>query len=328
MSRQIVTVLGAGSWGKALARILSQKDLEVRLWGRGLKALQGLTLSQESGINLPDVALEPDIQLALQNADWIVMALPSAAVTELAKLVSPLLEEQTRIASGTKGLHPQSGLRPSQLWEQAGVPLQKFVSFSGPNLAKEIVAGVPTSMVVASPDEKATRDAQQLLAFPNLRVYRNTDLTGVELGGALKNVVAIAAGICDGLNFGDNTKAALITRGWSEMTRLALKLGARQETLYGLSGMGDLIATCASTQSRNHSIGELLGKGYSLENAQQKIGHVAEGVHTTLAALQLAEEQKVELPITWQLKKVLFEGYNAGEAVAQLMSRPERNELE
>jgi glycerol-3-phosphate dehydrogenase (NAD(P)+) len=290
--------------------------------------LQGLTLSQESGINLPDVALEPDIQLALQNADWMVMALPSAAVVELAQKVTPLLEEQTRIASGTKGLHPQSGLRPSQLWEQAGVPLEKFVSFSGPNLATEIVAGVPTSMVVASPDEDATREAQQLLAFPNLRVYRNTDLTGVELGGALKNVVAIAAGICDGLGFGDNAKAALITRGWSEMTRLALKLGARQETLYGLSGMGDLIATCASTKSRNHSIGELLGKGFSLENAQQKVGHVAEGVHTTLAALQLAEEQKVELPITWQLKKVLFEGYNAGEAVAQLMSRPERNELE
>jgi glycerol-3-phosphate dehydrogenase (NAD(P)+) len=328
MSRQIITVLGAGSWGKALARILSQKDIDVRLWGRNLKALQGLTLSQESGINLPDVALEPDIQLALQNADWIVMALPSAAVVELAQKVTPLLEEQTRIASGTKGLHPQSGLRPSQLWEQAGVPLEKFVSFSGPNLATEIVAGVPTSMVVASPDEDATREAQQLLAFPNLRVYRNTDLTGVELGGALKNVVAIAAGICDGLGFGDNAKAALITRGWSEMTRLALKLGARQETLYGLSGMGDLIATCASTKSRNHSIGELLGKGISLENAQQKVGHVAEGVHTTLAALQLAEEQKVELPITWQLKKVLFEGYNAGEAVAQLMSRPERNELE
>jgi glycerol-3-phosphate dehydrogenase (NAD(P)+) len=328
MSRQIVTVLGAGSWGKALARILSQKDLEVRLWGRNLKALQGLTLSQESGINLPDVALEPDIKFALQDADWIVMALPSAAVMELAQRVAPLLEKQTRIASGTKGLHPQSGLRPSQLWEQAGVPLQKFVSFSGPNLATEIVAGVPTSMVVASPDEDATRDAQQLLAFPNLRVYRNRDLIGVELGGALKNVVAIAAGICDGLGFGDNAKAALITRGWSEMTRLALKLGARQETLYGLSGMGDLIATCASTQSRNHSIGELLGRGFSREDAQQKIGHVAEGVHTTLAALQLAEEQKVELPITWQLKKVLFEGYNAGEAVAQLMSRPERNELE
>lgn len=328
MNSHIITVLGAGSWGKALASLLSKKNLTVRLWGRNLKALQDLTLSPESGINLPHITLEPDITLALQNADWVVMALPSAAVTELAQKVAPLLEAQTRIASGTKGLHPQSGLRPSQLWEQAGVPLQKFVSFSGPNLAKEIVAGVPTSMVVASPDEDATCQAQQLLTFPNLRVYRNTDLTGVELGGALKNVVAIAAGICDGLGFGDNTKAALITRGWSEMTRLALKLGARQETLYGLSGMGDLIATCASTQSRNHNVGELLGKGYSLEEAQQKIGHVAEGVHTTLAALQLANEQKVELPITWQLKKVLFDGYNAGEAVTQLMSRPERNELE
>ena len=328
MSRQVVTVLGAGSWGMALANLLSQKDLEVRLWGRNLKALQGLTSLPKSGINLPDVTLQPDIALALQNADWIVMALPSAAVVDLAKMVTPLLDDKTRIASGTKGLHPQNGLRPSQLWEQAGVPLHRFVSFSGPNLAKEIVAGVPTSMVVASPNEETAREAQHLLTFPNLRVYRNTDLTGVELGGALKNVVAIAAGICDGLGFGDNAKAALITRGWSEMTRLALKLGARQETLYGLSGVGDLIATCASSQSRNHSIGELLGKGCSLEDAQQKIGHVAEGVHTTLAALRLAKEQQLELPITWQLKKVLFEGYNAGEAVTQLMSRPERNEVE
>jgi len=328
MSRQVVTVLGAGSWGKALASILCQKNIEVRLWGRNLKALQGLTSLPESGINLPDVMLQPDIKLALQNADWIVMALPSAAVVELAQMVTPLLDAKTRLASGTKGLHPQSGLRPSQLWEQAGVPLNRFVSFSGPNLAKEIIAGVPTSMVVASPDEGTAREAQHLLTFSTLRVYRNTDLTGVELGGALKNVVAIAAGICDGLGFGDNAKAALVTRGWSEMTRLALKFGARQETLYGLSGMGDLIATCASSQSRNHSIGELLGKGYNLETAQQKIGHVAEGVHTTTAALRLAKEQQLELPITWQLKKVLFERYNAGEAVAQLMSRPERNELE
>jgi glycerol-3-phosphate dehydrogenase (NAD(P)+) len=333
MKREIVSVVGAGSWGKALATILSRKEREVRLWGRNLNSLQGLTFSPENGKNLADktpadVQLYADIALALQNADWVVIALPSAAVVELAQVVSPLLEPQTRIASGTKGLHPQSGLRPSQLWEQAGVPLQRFVSFSGPNLAKEIVAGVPTSMVVASPEEETAREAQHLLAFPNLRVYRNTDLTGVELGGALKNVVAIAAGICDGLGFGDNTKAALVTRGWSEMTRLALTLGARQETLYGLSGMGDLIATCASTQSRNHSIGELLGKGFSLQDAQQKIGHVAEGVYTTIAALQLAQEQQLELPITWQLKKVLFEGYNAAEAVTKLMSRPERNEIE
>jgi glycerol-3-phosphate dehydrogenase (NAD(P)+) len=182
--------------------------------------------------------------------------------------------------------------------------------------------------VVVSPDEDIVWEAQQLLALPNLRVYRNTDLAGVELGGALKNVVAIAAGICDGLGFGDNTKAALITRAWSEMSRLALRLGARIETLYGLSGMGDLIATCASSQSRNHTMGELLGKGVSLQEAQRRIGHVAEGVYTTRAALRLAEKLDVELPITWQLNKVLFEGYNAADAVKQLMSRPERSEIE
>lgn len=333
MSMPVVAVLGAGSWGQALASVLGQKNMEVRLWGRKLKALQGLTYSPESDKKLPTVPfakvqLMADCAEAVHDADWVVVALPSAAVRELAQTVAPMLPSQARIASGTKGLHPENGLRPSQLWEQAGIPLQRFVAFSGPNLAKEISAGVPTSTVVASPDEEATREAQQLLALPRLRVYRNADLTGVELGGALKNVVAIAAGICDGLGFGDNAKAALITRGWSEMTRLALRLGARMETLYGLSGVGDLIATCASSQSRNHTMGELLGKGVCLQQAQQQIGHVAEGVYTTLAALQLAKELQVELPITWQLKKVLFEGYNAADAVEQLMSRPERSEVE
>jgi len=333
MSVPVVTVLGAGSWGRALAEVFSNKNLEVRLWGRNVEALQHLTFSRKSDKKLPEVTLngvrlEADCKRALQGADWAVVALPCAAVSELAVVLTPILPEQTLLASGTKGLHPESGLRPSELWSKAGVPLHRFVAFSGPNLASEILAGVPTSTVVASTDEDVALAAQHLFTLPQLRVYRNTDLLGVELGGALKNVVAIAAGICDGLGFGDNAKAALVTRGWSEMTRLAIALGAHLQTLYGLSGMGDLIATCASSSSRNHTMGELLGQGIGLEEARQRIGHVAEGVHTTLAALRLAERHQIELPITLQVKRVLFNGCSAAEAVEQLMSRPERREIE
>jgi len=333
MNNPVVTVLGAGSWGRALAEVFSAKDLEVRLWGRNVEALQHLTFSRKSDKKLPEVPLrgvrlEADCQRALEGADWAVVALPCAAVLELAAVITPILSERTMVASGTKGLHPESGLRPSELWSTAGMPLQRFAAFSGPNLASEILAGVPTSTVVASLDEDVAHAAQHLFTLPQLRVYRNTDLLGVELGGALKNVVAIAAGICDGLGFGDNAKAALITRGWSEMTRLATALGARLQTLYGLSGMGDLIATCASSSSRNHTMGELLGQGISLGEAKERIGHVAEGVYTTLAALRLAELYQIELPITMQVKRVLFDGCSAAQAVEQLMSRPERREIE
>lgn len=332
MKQPVVTILGAGSWGCALAHLLNRKNIAVRLWGRSLKTAGGLTCLPESVKYLPGIALEGvqlygDCAEAVHGADWVLVTVPTAAVQQLAQKVAPLLAAQTRLISGTKGLHPETGLRPSQLWQRAGIPPQRFVALSGPNLAREMVSGVPTSTVVASPDEAAASAAQQLMGSSHFRVYRNTDLLGVELGGALKNVVAIAAGICDGLGFGDNAKAALITRGWAEMTRLALPLGAQIETLYGLSGMGDLIATCASSQSRNHTMGELLGKGIDLEAAQLQIGQVAEGVHTTKAALHLALQLKVELPITWQLKKVLFEGYNAADAVEQLMNRPERREV-
>jgi glycerol-3-phosphate dehydrogenase (NAD(P)+) len=192
---------------------------------------------------------------------------------------------------------------------------------SGPNLAKEIAAGVPTSTVVASLDEKAAQRAQELFATPVFRVYTNTDLIGVELGGALKNIVAIAAGVCDGLGFGDNSKAAMMTRAWSEMTRLSLALGAQNSTLYGLSGIGDLVATCVSPHSRNHSLGYKLGRGESLSVAQHEIAQVAEGVHTTRAALHLARQTGIVLPVTEQVAAVLFEGRDPRQAVTELMGR-------
>jgi glycerol-3-phosphate dehydrogenase (NAD(P)+) len=232
------------------------------------------------------------------------------------------------LISGTKGLHPESGLRASQIWEQSGWLLDRYVALSGPNLSKEIVAGEPTSTIVASTNKDAAIQAQKLFASRTFRVYTNSDLVGVELGGALKNVIAIAAGISDGLGFGDNAKAALLARGWREITRLAMALGAKESTLFGLSGMGDLFATCISNLSRNHSMGVRLGEGEDLASAQKAIGHAVEGVHTSRAALHLAAQVGVELPITEQVAAVLFEGRSPLEAVQLLMSRQERDECD
>ena len=195
------------------------------------------------------------------------------------------------------------------------------MALSGPNLAKEIVRGVPTATVVASTSEATASAAQELFATPAFRVYTNTDLIGVELGGALKNVVALAAGMGDGLGYGDNSKAALVTRAWREMMRLAVKLGAQEATLWGLSGLGDLFATCVSPYSRNRNLGYHLAIGESLPEAQHEVSQVAEGVHTTRAALALAEEFGVELPVTQQIAAVLFDGRDVRQAVQELMGR-------
>jgi glycerol-3-phosphate dehydrogenase (NAD(P)+) len=215
------------------------------------------------------------------------------------------------------------------MWtHHAALPDERFVALSGPNLAREIVGGVPTSSVLASQDASAASAAQALFSTPTFRVYTNTDLIGVELGGALKNVVAIAAGIGDGLEFGDNAKAALMTRAWYEMTRLATACGARASTLFGLSGIGDLIATCISPHSRNRTLGYRLGRGETLGEAQHEIGQVAEGVHTTRAALRLARDTGVELPVTEQIAAVLFEGRDPRCAVTELMQRQGSRETE
>jgi glycerol-3-phosphate dehydrogenase (NAD(P)+) len=258
----------------------------------------------------------------VQEAQWIISAIPCAGVPDIARTLRGKVHKEAIIVSGTKGLHPESGQRASEMWHhEGGIAPPHFVALSGPNLAKEIAAGVPTSTVVASKNAAAATAAQELFSTPAFRVYTNTDLIGVELGGALKNVVAIAAGIGDGLGFGDNSKAALMTRAWHEMTRLAVACGAHQSTLFGLSGMGDLIATCVSPHSRNRSLGEHLASGESLGEAQHEIAQVAEGVHTTKAALRLAQQHDVELPVTQQIAAVLFERRDPRTAVTELMQR-------
>ena len=333
-----VAVIGAGSWGTVLAWLLGEKGTRVRLWARDEKTANSLTATRKNVKYLPNTVLQnveftSDFQAAVKGVKHIVIAIPGAATPALAAQFRTLsiegsIEENAILISGTKGLHPESGLRASQIWKESGWNMENYVALSGPNLSREIAAGVPTSTVVASQNLVAAQSAQRLFASPLFRVYTNCDLIGVELGGALKNVVAIAAGVGDGLGFGDNAKASLLTRGWHEMTRLATALGAQQSTLFGLSGMGDLFATCTSAQSRNHALGVLLGKGESLQQARESVVQTAEGVHTTRAALRLAAEVGVELPVTQQVAAVLFEGKSPAQAVGDLMKRQERDEVE
>lgn len=327
-----IAVLGAGSWGLALAWLLDSKGFKTRVWARDQSVIEELNASRQSSKYLPGIGFQNasftvDLAEAVADAKFIVIAVPCPGVPGLAQQLSTLAPAAILI-SGTKGLHPQSGLRASQIWESCAWPLANYVALSGPNLSKEIVVGEPTSTVVASTNLEAAQKAQALFASPTFRVYTNEDLIGVELGGALKNVIAIAAGISDGLDFGDNAKAALLCRGWHEMARLAVALGARESTLFGLSGMGDLFATCISDLSRNHALGVRLGKGESLAAAQAAIARAVEGVHTSRAALQLAQSADVDLPVTQQVAAVLFESRDPRVAVSLLMNRQERDECD
>jgi len=320
---EVVAVLGAGSWGTALANLARPRAAQTRLWTRSDETARRLQAQNSDD----DLKISADLVATIRGADWIVVAVPCAGVAELAAAMREQIEPRAIVVSGTKGLDPQSGRRASQLWRDfAALPDARFAALSGPNLSTEINRGIPTSTVVASLDEGTAQRAQQLFSSPVFRVYTNSDLIGVELGGALKNIVAIAAGICDGLGFGDNSKGALITRAWHEMTCLAIAVGARQSTLYGISGIGDLIATCVSPLSRNYRLGHLLGRGATLAEAQLEIAQAVEGVHTSRAALKLAAHSGLELPITAQVAAVLFEKRDPRRAVTDLMNRQWRGE--
>lgn len=326
----IVTVLGAGSWGTALAHLARCNGHQVRLWTRDQKVVAQLESDGENarylpGVSLRDIEIGADLNQSLRGASWIVSAVPCAGVPDLVPAVAKGAERDATLISGTKGLHPQSGARASQMWG-LGFDKARYAALSGPNLAREIALGVPTSSVIASQCDETAIAAQEIFTSSLFRVYTNLDLIGVELGGALKNVVAIAAGVCDGLGFGDNAKAAIMTRHWREMTRLAVAQGALESTLFGLSGVGDLFATCASPHSRNHSLGTRLGRGESLQQAQNEVAQVAEGVHTSKAALRLSKTCGVELPVTEQLAALLFDGRSVHSAVESLMGRQGRAE--
>lgn len=327
-----VVVLGAGSWGMTLAIHLFKKGHKIRLWEFSQERVASLLSKRENiwflpGITIPeDIFITSNIDEACQKAEVVIVAIPSHTVREVVTHLVGHLEEGAIIISVVKGLEEKTSMRPSQIIEEILGGWQIGV-LSGPSHAEEVSREIPTTVVASSVQKEISASIQHLFITPNFRVYTNEDLIGVELGGALKNIIAIAAGISDGLGFGDNTKAALLTRGLTEMTRLGVAMGAKSQTFAGLSGMGDLIVTCISKFSRNRHLGEMIGRGITLKEALKKMVMVAEGIRTTKAASEMAKFYGVELPITEEVFKVLFEGKSPREAVSELMLREPKPEI-
>ena len=312
-----IAIIGAGSWGTALADIATRAGHQVQLWSRNhLKSVQ-----------VPSsIAVTSDLNAALDHAGLVLFAAPSHAARELFTAITPHLDEAAIIVSAAKGIEIETGKRISEIVKEVAGTAHPFVCLSGPSFAKEVVAGHPTAIVAASKDATAARTVQSELSFENLRIYTNTDVIGTEIGGSVKNVMAIAAGMAAGLGFGSNSVAALITRGLAEITRLARREGAQLETLMGLAGLGDLVLTCTGALSRNRFVGVELGKGKSLEQITAELSEVAEGIKTARAVKQLADRANLEMPIVNEVNAVLYDGKSARDAVSELMSRPLREE--
>lgn len=329
-----VSIVGTTSWGTTLAIILSKSGADVILWARTEEEANVLESARENQIRLPGVPFPPTMHITnslkdtVTNSDVIVLAVPSQSLRENVRALLPHLDPNSIILSATKGLEKYTANRMSQVLEDE-LP-QTFHSritvLSGPNLSKEIAQGMPASTVISSRDEDAAVRAQHIFMSPALRVYTNTDMIGVELGGSLKNIIAIGAGISDGLGYGNNGKAAFITRGLVEITRLGVAAGANPLTFAGLTGLGDLITTCYSQFSRNRYVGEQLALGNSLEKILSSMQNVAEGVDTTVGALALASRLNVDMPLTQAIYTILFEGVNPRDAVIELMNRAPRSE--
>jgi glycerol-3-phosphate dehydrogenase (NAD(P)+) len=326
-----VAILGGGSWGRALAGLLASKGIEVRVSDREPSAAGPLerirSVLAAGGAVEPRLTFHARATEAAAGAATVVFVVPSHAVREVARSVAGRLGSETVVVSATKGLETTSLMRMSEVLAEELGPGARIAVLAGPSFAAEVARGVPTSVAAASSDEEAAVLVQGLFMSEAFRVYTNPDMAGVEFGGALKNVIAIAAGICDGLGFGDNTRGALVTRGLAEITRLGTALGARRDTFYGLAGVGDLVATCASGLSRNRHVGEEIGRGRTLEEVLSGMSEVAEGVRTTRAALDLARGHGVEMPITEQVHSVLFESKDPRLAIRDLMVRRPRGEI-
>ncbi|MBM3934026.1 MAG: NAD(P)-dependent glycerol-3-phosphate dehydrogenase [SAR202 cluster bacterium] len=325
-----IGIVGATSWGTTLGIVAARNGSEVRLLARSKDEADGLQASRENprflpGAMFPDsMRVESSPSEALAGADVVIIAVPSRTMRDNVRAIRECLEENAVLLSASKGLEISSGKRMSQvLAEELPKSLHgRICALSGPNLAGEIIQGKPSSTVVASKNLEAARAAQAALTSNRFRVYTNTDIVGVELGGALKNIIALGAGICDGLDVGDNAKAAFMTRGLAEIARLGVAAGAEAITMAGLAGMGDLIATCSSPLSRNHYVGVELAKGRTLKEIRNSMKNIAEGVDTTAAAVEMAARLRVDLPIARVTYRVLFEDLPIGQAIAELMGRP------
>lgn len=325
-----VTVLGAGAWGTTLAAHLANNDVETTLWMREEEVKDSIEKKQENSLFLPGVTLPEnlvptnDLEGSLAGAQMIVGVVPSHGMREVFTRASEFISKDTIIVNTSKGIEVESGLTGSAILKECG--LDRLVVLSGPTFAKEVSAGLPCALSAASKDEEDAKTVQGIFSAPGFRVYTNNDIIGVELGGALKNVIALAAGISDGLGLGTNARAALITRGLKEMSVLGVHMGAKTETFYGLSGVGDLVLTCTGALSRNRSVGERIGKGEKLSEIIDSMKMVAEGVKTSKATLEISKRAKVEMPITEEINRVLYEDKPPRTAVMDLMSRELKEE--
>lgn len=328
-----IAVIGSGGWGTAIASILARNGHRVTLWSYLKEESENLARDKENKRFLPGVKLPEGIQFtdsleeAAKNAECIFMVTPSQAIAATAKKLSPLVQEGTVIVNASKGLEQETQKRLSQVIAEA-IPQAKLAVMSGPSHAEEAGRGLATTNVIASTDIAISEYVQDLIMCDTFRVYTGQDMIGVELGGALKNVIALCAGIADGIGLGDNAKAALMTRGMAEMARLGVAMGADPLTFAGLSGMGDLIVTCTSMHSRNRRAGVLIGQGMSPEQAVEEVKMVVEGFYTTKAAYALAKRVGVEMPIVEQAYSVLFEGKDPKQSVMSLMIREKKHETE
>ncbi len=316
MSMPKVTIIGNTTWGKTLATLLSGKGIVVKLWTRSKTEAEELNQGKYS------YSSTNHVEEALNGADLVIWAVPSQKMRQNVNQVKDYLTDSMILMSAAKGLEVSSGKRMSQVIAEvvASSLGQRICVLSGPNLAKEIAQGLPAASVVASQDIAVAERARELMHSPNFLLFTTDDVIGVELGGALKNIIALGAGMMDGLGLGDNAKSAFVTWGWAELVSLGVTLGARADTFYGLAGLGDLIATCSSTLSRNHHVGYELAKGRPLAEISASMSQVAEGVYTTRAVHQLAQKVRLEAPITNLIYRVLFENLPAPKALADLIS--------
>ncbi len=330
-----IAIVGTTSWGKALGVVLAHQGTQVRLWARTEQEAVELTNNGLNSAVSPPVTLPPQLSVtsslseALARAQAVIFVVPSQSMRENVKLAAGHISGSMLIISAAKGLEIGSSKRMTQvIADEISPDFQANICvLSGPNLSQEILGNLPAATVVAAVDEAKARKAQKLLTTPNLCVYTNTDVIGVELGGAVKNIIALGAGIADGLGYGDNAKAALITRGLTEMTALGVALGANPLTFSGLAGLSDLITTCASPLSRNHYVGVELAKGRPLKEITDSMTGVAEGVSTTLVVRNLAQHLGLETPITEAIYRILYESAGLREAAAQLMTAGAAHEL-
>lgn len=327
----LIAVLGAGSWGTTLANLLANKGDEVRIWAYEPEVVEAINQRHENPVFLPGIPLAPSLRAygnareAVAQAPVIVSAAPSHAVRTVVSGVQGAVQPGALVVSATKGIETDTLALMSNVFEQC-LPEVRFAALSGPSFALEVCQGQPTLVVAAAREESTARDAQRIFATPRFRVYSHDDVVGVELAGALKNVIAIAAGILEGLGMGHNPRAALITRGLAEITRLGMALGASALTFAGLAGMGDLILTTTGDLSRNRALGVALARGQSLEDYRAAHRSVAEGANTSKAGAALGARMGVELPITEKVCEVLFSGKPARDGIAELMARDLKSE--